>query len=86
MWCIPSDWAGCAGPALTVLLSLVVIAFSLVLESGHLFVCLLVCLFVCLLACMFVCSFVLLFVCLCVCLLLSLLVRLFVCVCGHRQT
>ena len=60
--------------------NIIEIAFSLVLESGHLFVFLLVCLFACLLACMcdclsvclfvcFVCLSVCFFLCLCVCLL-----------------
>ena len=55
------------------------VAFSLVLESGHLFVCLLVCLFACLLPCMFVCLFVCLFVCVFVLFVLCLFVCLFVC-------
>ena len=64
------------------------IAFSFVLESGHLFVCSFACLLVRLLVC--ICLFVCLFVCWCVCafvlLFLCLIVCLFVCLCGHRQT
>ena len=70
------------------------IAFSLVLQSGHLFVCLfarlLVRLFVCLLVCLSVCLAVDLCVCVFGSLFLFVFVRLFVslfvCLCGPRQT